>query len=127
VLQWDRAGAKKGMVKGIEKGKVGSIDFKKLTKRVLPAKEVHLFSKTIVTEPSKNLCEYTGDELKAKYWDLPSELGVPAAFGLPQATHHITQVKITDIDSCGDRKKHEPGAMIRGEVEILLYQTPTEK
>ena len=122
VLEWDRTGAKEGMVKGIEKGKVGSIDLKKLTKRVIPVNEVHLFSATIPETKSHNLCKYTEDYLRAVYWDLPNKLRVPAAFGFPpQAMYYITKLKIINKDFCGDLNKQEPDAMIRGEVEILLY------
>jgi hypothetical protein len=120
VLEWDKAGVKEGMVKGIEKGKVGSFDLKKLTKRVIPVETLHLFS-AAVPGPGKNLCEYDGDYIRGIYWDLPNKLGVPAAFGLPQAKVYITQIKIINKDFCGDRKKEEPDAMIRGEIEILLY------
>jgi hypothetical protein len=64
VLEWDRTGVKEGMVKGIEKGKVGSIDLKKLTKRVISVQEVHLFSATISEPKSQNLCSYPEDYLK---------------------------------------------------------------
>lgn len=121
VLEWDRTGAKKGMVRGIEKGKVGSIDLNKLTKRVIPVKQVHLFSAAIPEPDSQNLCNYTEDFFTEKYCDLPNKLRVQAAFGVPQATCYITQIKIINKDFCGDLKKQEPDAMIRGEVEILLY------
>jgi len=124
VLEWDRTGAKKGMVKGIEKGKVGSIDLKKLTKRVIPVKEVHLFSATLKEPDSMNLCSYEEKFLRDKYCDLPDTMGVPAAFGLPQAKACVTQIKIINKDFCGDAHKQEPDAMIRGEVEILLYIPP---
>jgi hypothetical protein len=124
VLEWDRTGAKEGMVRGIEKGKVGSIDLKKLTKRAIPVKGVHLFS-AIISEPkSQNLCSYPEEYLIAKYWDLPDQLRIPAAFGVPQAKCHVKQVKIINKDFCGDLNKKEPDAMIRGEIEILLYIIP---
>ncbi len=124
VLDWDRARGARGMVRGIERGKPGSFDLKKFTKRATPAKEVHLFSAAITMPQSANLCSYTDDHFKRKYFSLPSQLGIPAAFGLPQATPYITQLKITEKDSCGDLSKQELGAMIRGEVEILLYTPP---
>lgn len=121
VLEWDRTGVKKGMVKGIEKGKVGSIDLKKLTKREIPVKGVHLFSAAITEPKSQNLCTYPEDYLRAKYGDLPDNFGVPAAFGIPEGKCYITQIKIINKDFCGDLNKQELHAMIRGEVEILLY------
>ncbi len=120
VLEWDRTGAKKGMVRGIEKGKVGSIDLKKLTKKVTPIEGVHLFSAAINKPESINLCDYTEKYLKGEYSYLPDKLGVPAAFGVPQAKCYITQLKIINKEFCGEFGK-EPDAMIRGEVEILLY------
>jgi hypothetical protein len=120
VLEWDRTGVKEGMVKGIEKGKVGSFDLKELTKEVIQVKAVHLFSAAI-PGPGRNLCTYDDDYIRGIYWDLPDKLGVPAAFGLPGAKVYITKTKIINKDSCGDVTKEEPGAMIRGEIEILLY------
>jgi hypothetical protein len=120
VLEWDRAGVKEGMVKGIEKGKVGSFDLKELTKEVIQVKAVHLFSAAI-PGPGRNLCTYDDDYIRGIYWDLPDKLGVPAALGLPGAKVYITKIKIINKDFCGDVDKEEPGAMIRGEIEILLY------
>lgn len=107
-------------MKGIEKGKVGSIDLKELTKEVIPVKAVHLFSAAI-PGPGQNLCKYDENYIRGIYWDLPEKLGVPAAFGLPSAKVYITRIKIINKDFCGDVNQEEPGAMIRGEIEILLY------
>ena len=120
VLEWVRTGVKEGMVKGIEKGKVGSFDLKELTKEVIQVKAVHLFSAAI-PGPGRNLCEYDDDYIRGIYWDLPDKLGVPAAFRFPGYKAYITHIKIINKDSCGDVTKEEPGAMIRGEIEILLY------
>jgi len=119
VLELDRAGVKEGMVRGIEKGKVGSFDLKKLTKKEIPVGAVHLFS-AAVPGPGKNLCKYDDDYIRGVYWELPGTLGVPAAFNFPK--YYITKLKITNKDFCGDVNKEELGAMIRGEIEILLYE-----
>ncbi len=121
VLEWDRAGVGEGMVKGIEKGKVGSFDLKELTGRVIPVEAVHLFS-AAVPGPGQNLCNYTDDYIRATGWYLPETLGVPAVFGMPEFKYYITKLKIINKDFCGDVTKEEPGAMIRGEIEILLYK-----
>ncbi len=121
VLKWDRTGVKEGMVKGIEKGKVGSFDLKDFTNRVIPVEAVHLFS-AAVPGPGQNLCNYTDEFIRAVAWDLPDTLGVPAAFGLPGFNYYITKLKIINKDFCGDAKKEEPGAMILGEIEILIYK-----
>jgi hypothetical protein len=86
----------------------------------IPLDNVHLFSAPIVKPLSDNLCKYTADDLIRKYSYLPAGLEIPKAFGLPQAMPYITRLKITDQDFCGDGKKQEPYAMIRGEVQILL-------
>ena len=121
VLEWDRAGVKEGRVRGIEKGKVGSSDLKELTKEVISVKAVRLFSAAI-PGPGRNLCAYEEDYIRGIYPDLPRQLGVPAAFGFPGYEAYITRIKIIDKDSCGVVTRQEPGAMIRGEVEILLYK-----
>lgn len=117
VLEWDRTGAKNGMVKGIEKGKVGSIDLKKLTKTAIPPQPKHLFSTTVYKPDNENLCKYNGEFLRGTYGHLPNELRVQEAFGVPDGKCYITKLEITDKDFCGD----QPNAMIRGEVEILIY------
>jgi len=128
VLRWSKVD--KGMVKGIEKGKRRNIDlqkFRKVERVESPstlAKEVHLFSGYVPEPKSKNLCKYDDDYLRAKFFNLPAAWNVPAAFGIPQAKTYVTQLKITDTDFCGDTSKQEPDAMIRGEVEILLYTEP---
>ena len=126
VLEW--AKMQKGMVSGIERGKPGRISLKTLRppvpgKRVMPPlKETHLFSATMNQPNSKNLCTYTENELILKYWDLPNQLQIPEAFGIPNGKAYITQLKIINKDFCGNLNVQEPQAMIHGEVEIFLYK-----
>lgn len=117
VLQWDRTGVKEGMVKGIEKGKVGSIDLKKLMKTVISPQAVHLFSTTVYKPQSESLCKYTGEFLRETYGYLPNTLHVQKAFGVPECTCYMTELRIINQDFCGDQQH----AMIHGEVQILLY------
>jgi hypothetical protein len=122
VLEW--ADRRQQTVRGIDKKGPGRIDLNRLRKTVPEkkvvtpiGKEVHLFSAAIEKNGSQNLCSYSADHLKNAYQYLPPQLGVPEAFGIPNAKTYISKFKIINKDSCGDERK----AMIQGEVEILLY------
>ncbi len=122
VLEWTVR--QQQTVRGIDKKGPGWIDLNRLRKAVPEKKgvtpigrEVHLFSAAIDKSGSQNLCNYSADHLKNTYHYLPSQLGVPEAFGIPNAKTYISKFKIINKDSCEDKQK----AMVHGEVEILLY------
>jgi len=128
VLEWTNL--RRGVVNGIERSKPGRINLKKLRpaplpekKVMIPLKETHLFSATVNEPNSKNLCEYTENELIQKYWDLPNQLQIPEGFGVQNGKAYLTQLKIINKDFCGNLSVQEPKAMIHGEVEIFLYKT----
>ena len=123
VLEW--ADREQQTVRGIDRVGPRRIDLDKLRKAV-PEKrgvtsarreKVHLFSAPIEAPRSQNLCNYPAYHLKNKYKDLPRDLGIPEAFGIPNAKTYISKLEIIDTDFCEDDRK----AMIHGEVEILLY------
>lgn len=132
VLEWSMT---QGKLKGWRQKKeklYEVIDFKKRmtgitvkTKPATPPREIHLFSAPIVEPKSKLLCDYTDDDLKLKYWDLPDKLGVPEAFGVAGANTYIKKLKVIKRDFCGAAGtpiEKEPKAMIYGEIEILIYK-----
>lgn len=86
-----------------------------------PTKGPHLLSLPLPVTQGKNLCKYEETYLQRRWWDKPMEAGVAKAFGWPLAEVHLSKVKKTGEDFCGDPTKVEPEAMIMGEIELFLF------